>query len=132
MARRIESAYGLTNVRVVPNWIKVDDWRRDDAIRSAGRSRWNLTNDEFAFLVLGRLQHTKGYMDAVNAFRLAFPSESKLRLIVAGGGPPSLVERLRADTALDPRILVAGEIPAGELALTYQAADAFVMPSRIL
>lgn len=132
MARRLEKAYGLAKVTVVPNWVSMGHWTRAASARASGRRRWGLADGEFAFLVLGRLQPTKGCADAVDAFLRAFPSDPKARLVVAGAGTSAEASALRARASSDPRIVVAGEVAEEELREAYQAADAFVMPSRLL
>lgn len=85
---------------------------------------------DHAVVYLGRLDAAKGVpflMEAWDAFRAANP-RSRLRLVVAGGGP--LAEDVRAWAATRGSVDVVGMLPPEEAALLLRRALAAVVPSQ--
>lgn len=81
-------------------------------------------------LTVGRLVPEKGHLDLVRAF--AAVDDPGLKLVIAGGSSAAVdYERvLRQAADKDPRVVLAGNVFADDLATLYAAADLFVQPSH--
>lgn len=129
-AEEIAHRYGRRErVVVIPHGHYLDAY--PNAIsRSEARQRLGLPGDAFVFACLGLMRPYKGLEELLPAFR-ALPGEH-LRLLVAGRpADEAYVARLQTLAGGDERIaLEARFIPAGEVQLYLNAADAAVLPYR--
>ena len=76
---------------------------------------------------VGRLRYYKGLDDLIRAM----PQIPKARLLVVGNGPMrSEWEQLTHDTAVDDRVIFAGEVNDADLPACYKLGDAFVLPAN--
>ena len=82
-------------------------------------------------LSVGRLSREKGHIDLILAMKAlkAKNSDSKIKLIIVGGGPerPRL-EQAANDAGLHADVAFAGQV--GDVKPYYRAADVFVLPSH--
>jgi glycosyltransferase involved in cell wall biosynthesis len=133
VASRLRQSYGLRDVRVVWNWVDPAEFAASAERRESGRARWGLAEADFAFLCLNRLQRRKGADDAIIAFCRSFAGRASVKLIVTGGGTAE--ERGALETLARPagsQIVFTGELLGESLIEAYDAADAFIYPSRYL
>jgi glycosyltransferase involved in cell wall biosynthesis len=93
--------------------------------REAARKKFGATG--FTIVSVGNLVPLKGHDLTI----LAMASLPDCRLLIAGGGPlrDALQQRAVALGVAD-RVHLLGEVPHGELAQLYSAADAFVLMSE--
>jgi len=84
-------------------------------------------------LFLSRIDEKKGIDRLITAFARIARQRPDLRLVVCGGGPAALVEKLRAQASslgVASRVTWAGQL-SGELRLAaFSAAELFVLPSH--
>lgn len=86
--------------------------------------------DTFTVFQYGDLTTRKGVQEAVDAFRLAFPTERNVRLILKTQG--GLLDRfMRAAYPTEDRLVVVTETwTRAELVTMLHASDCFIWPSR--
>lgn len=112
-------------MRVIPNGIATDTYLSDADTRQAARHSLGLTDTDFVWLTVGRLEPQKDHASLLQAFSQLAPSN---RLLIAGEG--ALLDTLTAQVdalELTDRVQLLGlrrDIP--EL---LSAADAFVLSS---
>lgn len=97
-----------------------------DAQIESIRRRFNLP-DEPLLLWVGRLGKEKNMDFLLEIYNAAAKQHPGLNLLIAGDGPE--LDRLRAQTAGNPRIRYAGRVERANLAAFYSLADVFVFPS---
>jgi glycosyltransferase involved in cell wall biosynthesis len=103
----------------------IDPWSPPCEERTASRRRLGL--DRFTLLSLSRLVPVKGLCEAVSALR----GRGDLEWVIAGeGSERSRLEALARNARLRVRLL--GHVGAAEKRALLHAADAFVLPSRVL
>ena len=96
-------------------------------VEDRARLRARLGIERFALLTLARLVPVKGLPDAVRALS----HRGDLEWLIAGDGPERAeLERLARGSALRVRLL--GTVTGPDKAALLHAADAFVLPSRVL
>ena len=116
------------SIRLVPNGIRTDEYRRDAIVRERTRSSLGL-GDRFTWLAVGRLVEAKGYTDMVTAFATAHKHHAEARLLIAGAGPLEASIRATVRKAgVEPSVNLLGLRP--DIPALMQAADAFVMSSK--
>jgi glycosyltransferase involved in cell wall biosynthesis len=112
------------NMRVIPNGIRLEPYAFNAKARAALRSEWGITEDEFVWLAVGRLEEQKDFKTLLQAFGKLFNG----RLLVAGEGP--MLGELKTDAnnlGLKERVRFLGlrkDIPH-----VLSAVDAFVLSS---
>ena len=116
-----------SHVHVIPN--SVDVYRYGAEVsRDQIREEMGVTEDQFLWLAVGRLDHAKDYPNLLNAFSDVSGLHPNARLIVAGDGPlkgelHSMIQRLQIDDCV--RLLgLRLDMPA-----LYAASDALVLSS---
>jgi glycosyltransferase involved in cell wall biosynthesis len=96
------------------------------AARNKVRADWGASDDTVVVLVPARLEPYKGVGDVAAALE-AMEEPGRLLLVLAGSG--SLEEELRRRLSNSPARVI-GQIPDGEMAQLYAAADVMMLPSR--
>ncbi len=77
--------------------------------RKSIRESWNLTPDQIAVGIAGRVSPEKGHRDLFQALRLITESHPSVRLVVIGDGPDEpLLRELAAEWNLADRIIFTG------------------------
>ena len=116
-----------SRIHVIPN--SVDVTRLDSGVRrDQTREQLGVTDDQFLWLAVGRLDHAKDYPNLLNAFSDVSGRHPNVRLVVAGEGPlkgelHSMIQRLQIDDCV--RLLgLRMDMPA-----LYAASDALVLSS---
>ncbi len=123
-ASRIVAHYAVPpdRVRVVPEAIELDRWRR--AIQSAQA----IPRDAPSILCVAHLYRRK---DVATLLAAMTRLDSKAALRVAGGGPQLDRLRILAERlGLAQRVEFLGHVPFTRLAAEYRRADIFCLPSR--
>lgn len=71
---------------VIPNGIDFKPFEElnRDAARARLRAQYGITDDEFAFIDVGSINHQKNHLGAIKAFEIATHSSDKLRLLILG------------------------------------------------
>lgn len=122
-------------IKTVRYWIDTRTFRPSPGLRAEGRRLLAAGADDFIFLTVGRLQETKGIDTALKAFSKVSASLPGARLAVVGDGVPGQMEahrRLAEDLGISGRVIFTGLVPGESLPALYNAADLFLMPSKLL
>jgi glycosyltransferase involved in cell wall biosynthesis len=99
-----------------------------EALRSAARARWGLSEVERIVLYVGRLEAHKGVLELLAAFNRVTAEEEGLRLVIAGGG--TLRSRVVAmATNANRHVTYLGRLSGDDVLQAYLAADYLVLPS---
>ncbi len=109
--------------RLVPLGI---DLERFDAFDPGQVEAWRAKLGTPLILFVGRFRYYKGLDYLVEAVRLM--PEGRVALVGTGPEEPRL-RRLVAEYGLGSRVVFLGELPDGELAAVYRAADVYVLPA---
>ncbi len=136
MLNRAVALYRIPAERAVyaPFYTDRTLFRRDPCLREEGRRKYGTGGDEFIYLVLGRIQGTKGISTALEAFRtMRRPGKRKTRLIIAGGGSERLVSEYRSFAERHGlAVSLTGQAELEDLPIIYNAADCLIMPSPLI
>jgi glycosyltransferase involved in cell wall biosynthesis len=128
---KVEHFHGLGDrVRVVPYWRRPELQRHCSKLEARRRLGWPA--DEPLFLTVRKLGPRYGLDIAIRAIA-PLAAAGRCAFVLAGDGP--LREELRAlvrSLGVGGRIRFAGRLDEAQLALAYQAADLFVLPTRAL
>ena len=108
--------------------------RTEKLSRSAAdlRNCYNIPDDGFAFIFVGRLDRDKGIDELVQAFRMLAKDEPKVHLFLVGAEEPegkSILDETKEIIARDDHIHLSDGWQA-DVRPWYAAADALVHPSR--
>jgi glycosyltransferase involved in cell wall biosynthesis len=112
------------NMRVIPNGISLGPYSFNAQARDGLRREWGITEDDFVWLAVGRLEPQKDFKTLLQAFSKLFNG----RLLIAGEGP--MLGELKTDANslnLKERVKFLGlrkDIPH-----VLSAVDAFVLSS---
>lgn len=115
-------------IRVIPNGLVLDKFTVKDSSRVGLRQQLGITEDEFLWLAVGRLEEQKDYSNLLQAFKIIIQDGHKAQLRVAGQGP--LLENLQRQSinlGISDRVVFLGlrrDIPS-----LLDAADGFVLSS---
>lgn len=128
---RVQEFYGLGNrVVVVPHWRRPELRRevsKSDARRSLG---WPV--DETILFTVRKLAPRYGIDVAIRAVA-PLTREGACMFIIAGDGPSRVtLTNLARSLGVGERVRFTGRLCDAQLALAYQAADLFVLPTAAL
>jgi glycosyltransferase involved in cell wall biosynthesis len=118
----------LRKLHYVPNGVHLT--KRSDAERTSARSRLGVTDDQFVFLCVGRLNPVKDLGTLIRAVSL-LPEDitQSVRLYLAGeGSERATLEQLRDHLGLNRKVMFLGA--RGDVAELLNAGDGFVMSSK--
>jgi glycosyltransferase involved in cell wall biosynthesis len=120
-----EPLHSAAHARSLVSPMGVASERAPDEARAALRARLGI--ERFALLTLARLVPVKGLPAAVRALA----GRADLEWLIAGEGPERAeLEALARSSALRVRLL--GHVSGADKVALLHAADAFVLPSRVL
>ncbi len=115
-------------ITVIPNGVDTGKFHPTDM--SLARNRLNLPPDKRIVLSVGSLIPRKGYHVLMEGMPEVVESRPDIVLYIIGEGPfrkelEAQIRRLK----LSGKVVLTGEIPNGELATWYNAADVFCLAS---
>jgi glycosyltransferase involved in cell wall biosynthesis len=132
LADEIRAALDLepaSRVRVIPTGIDVGAIQSLVAVDPRQRFGWPA--DAVVVVSVGRLAAEKSVALLVEAFAGAVGRESRLRLLLVGGGPAERALRERATAPdLAGRVTLTGRLPRTEALALARGADLFAFASR--
>ncbi len=116
------------NVLVIPNPVDRVFFRKRTP-KAKARKIFDLPQDNFIFLYLGRVSFEKRLELLLKAFKLVERKISNTFLVIAGWGPDEVrLKHLKEKLALK-RVKFLGFVESDLLEACYRAADVFVSPS---
>ncbi|MBZ0156962.1 MAG: glycosyltransferase family 4 protein [Alphaproteobacteria bacterium] len=118
VGRELAAWYGYEGVRVVPNGVDTDLFRKRDPLLA--RKKWGLPEDAFIGMYAGRWEDFKG-ADIVEAIIRNVPDVLWIIALGTGGQQPALSGR--------DNVLLFEEAESDALAELYSAADFLLFPS---
>lgn len=128
--RRSMSAKGI----VAPGWVEADQFQPVEDRRAARRELGGVWDfDGPVFFTLRRLENRMGLETLVEACAVLKSEGLNFRTLIGGGG--SLRETLQQqidNAGLQDSVFLLGRLPEDQLAISYAAADCFVLPTRAL
>jgi len=93
--------------------------------------RFNWGSDVFIIGITGQMTATKGHMDLLEAFKIAYQQNSKLRLVIGGIAMEPLYSELKVrinDWRIEGAVAFSGWMPS--INTFFEGIDAFVLASR--
>jgi len=115
-------------IHVIPNGLVLDKFTVKNSSRTEFRQQLGITERDFLWLAVGRLEEQKDYSNLLQAFKIIIQDGHEAQLRVAGQGP--LLENLQRQSinlGISGRVVFLGlrrDIP-----LLLDAADGFVLSS---
>lgn len=91
------------------------------------REKFNIDQDNFLILFVGRLVKRKGALDLIKAVEKT--ADQKIKLILVGGGEQDELTIYVDEHNLANQVYFAGSVKREEILNYYQAAQVFSMPS---
>lgn len=122
--------YGVPpeRIRLIPNSVDAERFRRDPAQTSACRERWNFSNDDFVIGGVGRLEPLKCFDLLIEAFAPIYREFPNARLLIAGeGSQRASLEALAEQLGVAAFCRFIGHCPA--VTDVYHALDVYVQSS---
>jgi glycosyltransferase involved in cell wall biosynthesis len=118
-------------VTTVPGGVDVERFHPPDD-RARVRAALGFPGDATVLVTVRDLQPRMGLDTLLRALETVRPGR-RLLCVIGGSGPLRLaLERLAGELGLGALVRFAGHIPEDALPLHYQAADLFVLPTRVL
>lgn len=126
----LREEYGTDfDATIIPHWTD-ERWRRTRS-KPEARALVGLPAEGPVFLSVRQLRYRYGLDTAIRAMGMA--NLDRGMLVLAGGGPDEASLRdLASRQANADRILFTGRVSDDKLRLLYEAADAFLLPTRTL
>ncbi|MBQ9414633.1 MAG: glycosyltransferase [Clostridia bacterium] len=119
-------------VRVIPNGIKLERFRRDygEGEREALFEQLGIPDNGKLFVCVSRLSAEKNIEEILRFFPAVLSQEPEARLMIVGDGPDkkSLMKQAAVE-GLGGRVLFTGRIPQDDLFRYYKAGIAFISAS---
>lgn len=116
-------------IHVVPNGIRLQQFMSNEASRRRIRDEFQVPDDIFLWLAVGRLHAAKGYPVLLKAFSRLVAEGATARLIVVGDGPAAgALDELSRNLGISDRVCFAGE--RTDIVDLLSAADSLVLSSE--
>ncbi|GAB5442261.1 MAG: glycosyltransferase family 4 protein [Fuerstiella sp.] len=119
---------------IEPGWVEADQFQPVEDRQAARRALGGVWEfDGPLFFTLRRLENRMGLETLVEACAVLKSEGLNFRTLIGGGG--SLRETLQQqidDAGLQDSVFLLGRLPEEQLAISYAAADCFVLPTRAL
>lgn len=122
-------------VKTIPYWIDTDRFRPNETLRNLAREKLRLPAHALVFLIVSRVQKTKGIDIGLEAFSQVYKSHPHSYLIIAGGGSPKLLQyynNMASRLKIESNTIFTDMVPENDLPALYNAADVFIMPSLLI
>jgi glycosyltransferase involved in cell wall biosynthesis len=91
-------------------------------------NKYNIPNNKFIILTVGRLDRFKGHKLVINA--LNYLPDDIIYLIVGGGKEEKILKDLVKENKVERRVIFTGRVPESELVDFYNICDVFVLISK--
>jgi phosphatidylinositol alpha-1,6-mannosyltransferase len=91
-------------------------------------NKYNIPNNKFIILTVGRLDRFKGHKLVINA--LKYLPDDIIYLIIGGGKEEKILKDLVKENKVEGRVIFTGRVPESELVDFYNICDVFVLISK--
>jgi len=122
---------GVRSSRISAIWNSADEGNFKPRSKENARKLLHLPLEKRVIIFVGRLVPIKGIHFLVRALPSILREWEAILVIVGEGSERSNLKHLVDMLNLEPYVLFIGNIPAERLALYYNAADVFALPSLI-
>ncbi|MBI4656797.1 MAG: glycosyltransferase family 4 protein [Elusimicrobia bacterium] len=122
-------------IAAIPYWIDDKRFKADPVLKASARRQLGLPDNCFVFLIVSRIQITKGIDVSLKAFSRVIKNMPDAYLVIAGGGNETLLNSykvLARRLNIDKKTIFAGMISEEFLPCIYNLADVFIMPSVLI
>ncbi len=126
--------YGITReIYVIPtglNLSRFDKKRSSTASIKTLRARYNISENTFLILYVGRLAKEKSIAYVIDGFSELDFKKHDVKLMIVGGGPDadSLTHHVKG-LHIEDKVIFTGKIPTDDVPFYYHSANAFVSAS---
>ena len=118
---------GFTNVKVVENGISLAPYEK--SVRD--RSSFNLSEDDFILLFVGRIVKEKNLEVLIRASKKIIKEIPNVKFIIAGKGPEeNYYKDLVSKAEVNDYFKFLGFVPDSKIYSLYKSADLFIFPSK--
>lgn len=120
------------NVHIVPTGLDIEKfYKRDNKKIEEIKRKYNISNDDFVLLFVGRIGKEKNIGFLIDAQRRIVKKYKNAKLLIVGMGPDEdlfkeEVKRLN----LEENIILVGKVPNPEIQFYYHCANVFVTASK--
>src|SRR5699024_8652635 len=129
--RHLLEEYGVeAPIYTIPTGINLSSFQKASPSENLNKLRkaWNIPQDSFVLLFLGRLAKEKNIEELIRC-TAAFLNDNVI-LLIAGDGPDrARLEQLAEDAQVSEKIRFAGMVPHQQVHDVYQLADVYVSAS---
>jgi len=131
--QQLEATHGLGGrALVIPGGVDTGMFR-PAADRRAAKSALGWPQDRLVLLTVRNLRPRTGVENLIRAAGRLRLSADRIQIVIVGSGPMTdELKRMVAARSLEPAVAFAGRVPEEKLAVCYQAADMFVLPTESL
>jgi len=103
----------------------------DRVDKSSIRNEYNVKDDEILLLLVSRLTAEKNILFIANAVKKILKENSKVKLLVAGGGYlSSEIIKIAENEGIADKIIITGELSHEKIADYFAAGDIFIYGSK--
>ena len=128
--RTIDLGCNPEKITTVPNGIELPEEKRSER-GSVFTEQFNWEKDVFIVGITGQMTATKGHMDLLSAFKIAYNKNKSIRLVIGGIFIEPLYTELRAcikEWAMESVVVFTGWLPS--VHSFFNNIDLFVLASR--
>jgi len=129
--KRLTEKCGVHRTRMSVIWNSADEDDFKPRLKRDAKKSLNLPLEKKIILFVGRLAPVKGICYLIRAMPLILRGREAILLIIGEGPERSSLQHLVKTLNLQSTVLFLGHIYPKKLALYYNAADTFVLPSLI-
>jgi glycosyltransferase involved in cell wall biosynthesis len=108
--------------------VNTERFKPDSKKRDVVRMQYNLTEDDFVFLYLGRVNEEKGILELISAFKKISGEYPKSKLLVVGSDEARIFEDGSVEKSFSGKLIRVGFTTEPEA--YFNAADLFCLPSH--
>lgn len=123
-----KKAFSPLKTRLVYNGIDLNKFKKNISNRNCLRLCYNVSNEEFLFLNVGRLTEAKDQQNLIQAFSFLISDGYPVKLMIVGDGPLKTTLVLLAKKCnIGDRVIFVGA--CSDVVDYYNASDCFVLSS---
>lgn len=122
------------NIHIIPTGIELDRFYKENLDKEklkSLRKKYNLKNDDFVAIFVGRLAQEKNIVYLIDVVKEILPNCPNLKLLIVGDGPDAEeYKNLIKKYKLEKTIIMTGKTPWEDTPYYYHLADIFLTASE--